>query len=526
MNCSEIPKFVSQTPAAPHWEKIGVRSHHGVGLALFSLRTENGSGIGEFSDLIPFIKWLKSLKFDVLQLLPINDTGSHRYPYGALSVFALNPIYLKMKDLPMIRLLPESSEQLAELRALNAADRLDYSAVLAIKMSLLNSCYQAYGEEICQERPYTVFKQNNPWVKEYALFKVFKQISHDANSLEWKPEWQYSNTLYETYAEQAEFYIFLQYLCFEQMSRVKKYADSCQFLLKGDLPILVDRDSADVWRHPEYFDLDYSAGAPPDFYNAEGQDWGFPVYQWENLAKDDYFFWKERLRVAENFYHLYRLDHVVGFYRIWAKPLNSDHSRPHFIPEDPSLWIPHGEAIMKALLRHSKMLPIGEDLGTVPDVVRESQKNLGICGTKVIRWEREKINEHNFLNYSDYHPLSLTCVSTHDSETLASWWQTHNQDAEAFCRFKHWEVSRTLTFDRHLEILRDSHATPSLFHINLIQEYLALFTELVWESPEKERINIPGVEDPQNWTYRIKPTLEELFNHQGLHEAMERIMNF
>ena len=176
------------------------------------------------------------------------------------------------------------------------------------------------------------------------------------------------------------------------------------------------------------------------------------------------------------------------------------------------------------MLASSNMLPIAEDLGDVPPEVRVCLSELGICGTKVMRWERYWEKDKSFIPFKDYPPLSMTCVSTHDSRTLQLWWSDFPDEAKDYAAFKHWTYSPTLTVEQRKEILWDSHHTPSLFHINLLQEYLALFPELVWPQPEDERINIPGKVLATNWLYRFRPSVEELTAHEGLKKAIEQIL--
>ena len=162
------------------------------------------------------------------------------------------------------------------------------------------------------------------------------------------------------------------------------------------------------------------------------------------------------------------------------------------------------------------LLPIGEDLGTVPTEVRKTMADLGICGTKVMRWERYWEEDSSFIPLDKYPQESMTTVSTHDSETLLGWWQEQEKEAKAFCKEKGWTYSKELSHEKYTEILRASHHTSSLFHINLIGEYLAAFPDLSWASSKEERINIPGTTGKQNWSYRIRPTLEEVSEHEGL----------
>jgi 4-alpha-glucanotransferase len=176
------------------------------------------------------------------------------------------------------------------------------------------------------------------------------------------------------------------------------------------------------------------------------------------------------------------------------------------------------------MLNASPMLPIAEDLGTVPLAVRRTLMELGICGTKVMRWERHWDQDGAFIPIQNYPELSMTCVSTHDSETLQIWWKERKDEAEKYAQFKGWEYTPELLNPQRKHILWDSHHTTSLFHINLLQEYFAIFPELVWSDPQDERINIPGKILPTNWTYRFRPSVEEFTTHADLESAMKGIL--
>ncbi len=505
------------------------RSHHGIDIPLFSIRTANSSGIGEFLDLLPLIDWCAQIGMDTIQILPIYDSGNDPSPYNALSSCALNPLYLSLRSLPYLEEYPHLQKKLEELQPFNHTQRVCYRDLLPLKMHWLRAYFDLIGPSLIRSSAFRSFIDQHAWVETYALFKVLKEQCEGRPWQEWPQDLKHlSKQAYRLLidAEWVEicFYIALQYLCYRQMHQVKEYAAAKQMLLMGDIPILISPDSADVWHEPDLFDLTLSAGAPPDAYNKAGQDWGFPLFHWELMKKTHYHWWKTRLACADTLYDFYRLDHAVGFFRIWGIPLGSPPKEGMFIPEDKMLWIPQGKAILEMMLKASSMQPIAEDLGTVPDEVRATLRELGICGTKVIRWERNWEGDREFIPFEDYPRLSLTCVSTHDTETLQLWWQRETEEAKAFARFKRWHYAPLLSKDQRKELLYDSHHTPSLFHINLLQEYLALFPELVWPSPEEERINIPGTLLPTNWTYRFRISLEELAAHPALKTTLRSLI--
>lgn len=525
----EIEKFISTTPAAGHWGRIGLRHHHGICLPLFSLHSNESCGIGEFYDLSLLFRWCRSVGMDVIQLLPLNDTGNDTSPYNALSAYALNPIHLSLTRLPHIKGKQKFSHQIRELQILNTTPRVDYPKVAALKMQFLREYFENVFPSILEQPDYRQFLEANPWTKKYAIFKALKIKTGWQRWSEWPSEWRTLPVesfyrLFEGFESEVSFHLLLQYLCFKQFKEMKEEAADHGVFLKGDIPILISKESADVWGERDLFHTDYSAGVPPDMYNSEGQNWGFPLYNWEEIEKNGYSWWKKRLEVASHYYDIYRLDHIVGFYRIWRIPENSSARYGSFVPPEQWKWLEHGEKILRKLLSFSHMLPIGEDLGTVPPEVRQSLRSLGICGTKVMRWERVWNEDKRFIKHADYEPLSMTTVSTHDSETLKQWWLNQTEEAKEFAKFKGWDYIPNLLDERHFQILRDSHHTSSLFHINLLQEYLVQIPGMTSRLLEDERINLPGVVSEKNWSYRFLPSVEEITSSPELRNLITHLL--
>lgn len=512
-----------KSTAGEQWKRYGVKTHHGINTPLFSLHTQQSCGIGEFTDLLPLFPWMKSVGFDILQLLPLNDSGLDPSPYNALSSCALNPVHLGLNSLPGREENSKLFEELSEFKILNAKPFVDYIKVRKEKMKWLKKYYEAMKSKI----DYSLILQDHPWVRPYALFKALKEKNGWKNWQEWPASDIPKNPLefdklYSENIEGAKFHVFVQKLCLDQMKTVKKAAEESQILIKGDIPILISPDSADVWHEPYLFKMDYAAGAPPDMYSKEGQYWGFPLFNWEAMEKDNFRWWIQRLKTAENFYHLYRIDHIVGFYRIWAIPRGKKALEGHFDPENEKLWIPKGEKLLTMMIKNCNMLPIGEDLGVIPNGVRLSMQKMGICGTKVMRWERSW-NEPGqpFIPITSYILPSMTTVSVHDSEPVNMWWDQSPEEAKAYAATKSWEYSTPIPLPYYQKILWDSHHTTSLLHINLLQEYLAQFSELHGSNPEDERINIPGVISDRNWSCRYKPSVDEIIKHKPLKQLLQ-----
>ena len=525
----ELKQKLSQTKAGTQWNNVGVKDHHGICVPLFSLITENSCGVGEFLDLIPMIMWCKSIGLDVIQLLPLNDTGLGTSPYSAISANALNPLHISIHALPNIERIPDYQSKIQKIHYWNRTTRVKYHIVRDLKLSLLREYFSIVYSDVKHTADYREFLAHNRWLSSYVLFKSIKEALFWKNWEEWplqlkSPSEQALSDLREEHRESCEFNEFIQYFCFKQLESVKKVAQENGVFIKGDIPILISKDSADVWSMRRYFLLHNIAGAPPDQYNRDGQYWGFPTYDWEELEKNGYDWWKERLNVASRLYHLYRIDHVVGFFHLWTIPEGRPAKEGFFVPEREEKWVPHGKKLMEMMLGSAPILPIGEDLGMVPKSVKQCLYDLGICGTKVMRWERRWDGDEDFIPVDEYPPVTMTTVSTHDSDTLQLWWRHFPKDAKLFSAFKNWDYKPFLTAEHHQEILWDSHHSSSLFHINLLQEYLALCPDLVSKDIHMERINIPGKVLDTNWTYRFHSPVEKIVENIHLRNIMNDIL--
>lgn len=523
-----LEKMLSRGKSALQWQIIGTRSHTGICLPLSALHTAKSGGIGEFLDLIPLMDWCLELKMDLIQLLPLQDTGFETSPYNAVSSCALHPIYLSLYALPHLE-DPSLKEKIKELEQLNSSERVDFTTVLSHKMNLFALYFEKYGSHIIECEKFHLFIKENPWIKPYALFKVFQHQMDGASFFSWPDELKYPSAqkykeLLSTYAKDMSFYLALQYLCYEQLREVKEQADAKKILLKGDIPLLINPNSADVWFHPEFFNLDLSIGAPPDIYCKEGQNWGFPGLHWMAMKKEGFSWWKNRLSYASNFYHLYRIDHAVGIFRLWAIPQGKNAPEGSFVPADENLWGPHGSEILDTFLQVSSMLPIAEDLGVVPRIVRPILAEFGIPGTKVMRWERNWDGDHTFTSPLKYPKLSLTCISTHDSPTLEQWWRDYPEESAVYAKQKGWAYHPKITQDQRKTILEESNSSASLFHISLLSEYLALVPDFVFPNPNHERINVPGTTLATNWTYKFRKSLEEMASSELLKEAIQSVL--
>ena len=515
---------------ARHWERVGTRRRLGVAVPLFSLRSERSAGIGDVADLERLVDWCQAIGATVVQLLPLNDMGTGTAPYGAISAFATDPIYIALDRLPAAATDAQHAERAVELgRRLEGAARIDYPRVRREKMAMLEDAFARSRDRIANDGSFSSFVATNAdWLDDYALYRTLREV-HD-----WRP-WEDWDGAYagkdalrrfaDAHAERLDFHRFHQWVIDGQLTAARAYASERGVLLKGDVPILVGRDSADVWRRRELFRLDTSAGAPPDYYAEDGQNWGFPTYDWDVSWRDDCAWWRRRLAHAERYFDLYRIDHVVGLFRIWTIPHGEETGRNgRFVPEDEGVWGAQGRRILEMMLDASRMLPLAEDLGTIPDVCRDTLADMGICGTKVIRWERRWHGDQRFIPPEDYPPLSMATLSTHDSETFRGWWADYPEERQLF-----WEdmgrsgPAPTLDPAVHEACLVHAARVRSTFLILAIQDILAP-ARLLHDDPEDNRVNVPGTVTDRNWTYRLPVTLERLLANPRMNEHLARLL--
>lgn len=525
----ELKDYISTTPSAKHWEKIGLYPHHGIILPLFSLRSEKSSGIGEYLDLIKVIDWCADIGFDVIQLLPLNETNLDPSPYNALSSCALNPVHLSLHALDGINENKYLKQKLKSFSIFSTYQRYPYLQIRKLKMDFLYEYYHYIFNDLKSDKSFQNFLTNNSWLEEYALFRTLLDKQGLKPWYLWPEEFQKINETniakyIKIHHEDMHLYYALQYFCYKQLSQIKKYAEQKNVFLLGDIPILVSKNSHDVWFNKSIFDNNYIAGAPPDAYSIYGQKWGFPIFNWNKLKETNYHWWTRRLKTYVNYYHIYRIDHLVGFFRIWSMQEHEDAMEGRFFPRDPAIWNKNGNERLTMMLNSSELLPVAEDLGLIPKMVYKSLRNLGICGTKVIPWERNIFG--NYIKFQHYEPLSMTTLSTHDSDTFQQWWQNTPNHAVKFAKFKNWSYKSLLSHHQRKELLRDAHNTSSVFHLNLLQEYLALYPKLIWPKSDDERINDPRPPiKATNWTYRFRPSFDTILDHKNLNDDLKEILS-
>lgn len=310
----------------------------GTQVPVFSLRTRKSAGIGDFGDLKTMIDFVASTGQKVLQLLPINDTTithtwTDSYPYSCISVFAIHPQYADLHALPELKDAKARAEAEKTRAELNALDKIDYEKVNDFKINYLRQIFNQEGGKMMKTAEYKAFFQDTElWLVPYAQYSYLRDKNGTADFNQWPDHQVWDEAERKALADpktaaykNVAFFYFVQFVLDRQMQEAHEHAKAKGVILKGDIPIGVNRNGCDVWTEPKYFNLNGQAGAPPDDFSANGQNWGFPTYNWFEMLKDDCQWWNRRFQNMARYFDAYRIDHVLGFFRIWEIPVHSVH---------------------------------------------------------------------------------------------------------------------------------------------------------------------------------------------------------
>lgn len=308
----------------------------GTAIPVFSLRTNNSCGIGDFKDLKLMVDLMEKTSQNVLQILPINDTIMTKtwvdsYPYGAISIYAIHPMYLNLEEIGIIkdREFTERFKKRAE--KLNKLEEIDYEKVNNLKWNYISKIYTQEAEKTFKTKDYKeFFASNKYWLIPYAAFSFLRDKYKTANFRVWKEHSLFNREKIELLCspdsaiyDKIAIHFFVQYHLHKQLSEAHIYANSKKVILKGDIPIGINKNSVEAWAEPHLFNFNGQAGAPPDDFSVKGQNWGFPTYKWDVMEKDGYAWWKNRFRKMEEYFDAYRIDHILGFFRIWEIPTSA-----------------------------------------------------------------------------------------------------------------------------------------------------------------------------------------------------------
>lgn len=310
----------------------------GTLVPVFSLRSNESFGVGDFGDLKKMIDWVSHTRQRILQILPINDTTithtwTDSYPYSCISIFALHPQYADLNSLPALKDKAQRDKFEALRKELNALSQIDYERVNEAKNEYLRLLFEQEGKGAMASSAFkNFFIENQSWLVPYAQYSYLREVNGTADFSKWADHNQWDEaeraalTSPRTKAyKDVAFYYYVQYVLSSQLKAVHEYATAKRVILKGDIPIGVNRYGCDVWTEPRYFNLNGQAGAPPDDFSVNGQNWGFPTYNWDEMVKDGCQWWIRRFQNMANYFDAYRIDHVLGFFRIWEIPVHSVH---------------------------------------------------------------------------------------------------------------------------------------------------------------------------------------------------------
>jgi 4-alpha-glucanotransferase len=468
MTEQNLSAYLLKKSCADKWKRIGLQRRAGLLVPLFSVYSKKSLGIGELEDLKLLIDWCNQTGLSVIQFLPLNELGANLCPYDSLSSFALEPVYLSLRSFSSFH-QKSIREEIQNFKNAfpTGAPCLDYR-IKERKIKLLWQVFNAEGpyeslefKQFCRQHAY--------WLEDFALFSALKEYHGFLPWYEWQDKYkdrdrQSLMSFRREHERGIIFRMWLQWQLYKQLREIKNYAQSKKVLMKGDLPILVSRDSADVWSHPEFFKLDFSSGAPPDMYCAKGQRWGMPPYNWVRIAHDGYRYLREKLKYAENFYDILRIDHVVGLFRIWSisynEPVQNQGLHGFFDPADEQKWAVQGINLLSVILENTDMLLCAEDLGVIPKVCTETLEKLGIPGNDVQRWVKDWKIKHDFLSAADYRILSVAMLSTHDTTNWSAWWENEagTVDEALFVRKCHERgINYSHIKDKLFDLTRSKH---------------------------------------------------------------------
>ncbi|CAN5393119.1 4-alpha-glucanotransferase [soil metagenome] len=527
----------------------------GLLLPVFALRRKGDLGIGDTLCVEDAIDFLSRHNLGVLQILPVNETGGDNSPYNALSSIALDPLYVSLvPDLvPGLSADILTSQVSSELAQKLSQGPVQYSVVRKLKLDLLFAAFENFDKT---DKVFAQFcTEQSDWLADYALFRsLVDKFDGNACWTNWPleqstlaktKEWLLKSPEAKQIALKQSFYSYVQWVAFSQWGRVRVHADNNSVELMGDIPFGVSRYSADVWCNPQLFDLKWSGGAPPEkFFQSDlftcqwGQNWGIPLYHWPSHEKTNYAFWQRRVKQVASIFHYFRIDHVLGFFRVYSFPWIPERNHefidlteleakkltggelPRFMarPDTPlknaRLNNDQGEKLLKMILAAAPNSGVvAEDLGMVPDYVRPCLQKLHIPGFTIPIFERVE-KDQSFKPKETHEKLSLVTYGTHDHqpirnfyEGLCQWW--HGKDGH-----QGWlEVQRLMVFLGMDEDSPPEHFTPEL-HKRMIEvlmecpSWLAvlMISDLFGVS---QRFNEPGISGDSNWSQRLDRTLAE-----------------
>ncbi len=562
----------------------------GTVIPVFSLRSEGSFGVGDFGDLKMMVDWCAKTRQRVLQILPINDTTSTHtwqdsYPYNSISIYALHPQYMDLRQLPALNDQALSAHYEEIRKELNALPQIDYERMMTAKVAYIQEVFRQEGTKVKRSKEYKeFFALNKEWLEPYARFCFYRDTYGTAVFSQW-PE-----KLTRPAQKVLDFWYFVQYHLDKQMRSAHEYARSKRVVLKGDIPIGVSRDGVEAWIEPRYFNMNGQAGAPPDAFSADGQNWGFPTYNWDEMMKDGCAWWLRRFRKMSEYFDAYRIDHVLGFFRIWEIPVPEksglfgqfspalgmskeeieaygvvgheelflkDHKRndrwhpriavqyqecyqklgeeeknafnrlynDYFYHRNEQFWYQEAMKKLPKLTQATRMLACAEDLGMLPDCVSTVMNELRILTLEIQFMPKDPNLRFGKLKHNPYR--SVATISTHDMAPLRMWWEEDEERTQTY-----YSISLRRGDDKAphplpgwlaKDIISRHLTSRSMLCILSLQDWLAMSEKLRLPDPNAERINIPA--NPRHyWRYRMHLTIEQLLADEDFNEEMVELM--
>lgn len=507
----------------------------GIVVPLFSLTSSRSWGVGEFLDLPAFAEWLGAAGQRVVQVLPLTEIPDEvTSPYSSLTAMALDPIHISLPALEDFAALGGErgldAEERETLDGMRRGDRVDHSAVRALKSRWLRRSFQEFARRersplSRRAQAFGAFAHDEAWwLDDYALFRALRDQQAR------RPWWQWPAPLARrdraaldearaALADEIAYRTYVQWVAAAQWSEARRLSRPLRIF--GDLPFMISGDSPDVWTNQLAFRIDATVGVPPDAFSETGQDWGLPPWRWEVMARTDFLWMRQRARRTAQLFDGFRLDHLVGLYRTYIRPVEPT-VKPFFAPPDEPSQLALGEYLVRIYLESGAEI-IAEDLGTVPDFVRASLARLGVPGFKVFRWERDwRQPGQPYIDPGEYPAVSVATTGTHDTEPLAVWWTTLSPTQRALI-LQIPAVRRHLTEDR-LGGLESAEGFPAAVRDACLRGVLDGRSALaLFPLPDvfgwRDRINTPAQVDDENWTWRLPWPVDRLDQEA---EALDR----
>lgn len=502
----------------------------GVTIPLFSLRTRRDWGIGQITDLPACARFFARAGQKLVQVLPTQELAEgETSPYGALSAFAIDPIYVDVEALPELdaaRIAEVLGEEgRAELERVRQAPTVVYATVRSLKRKVLQAAYARLRENPERAKALSAFVEREAgWLRDHALYAALR-VSHGGYGWSTWPaeERDRAPELLAVAASPKDDgglgtkvleQMYAQFVAHEQWHGAREELRALGVQLMGDMPFIVGSESADVWAHRDQFRTDVSLGAPPDDFSAEGQAWGLPAYDWKAMDGDDLGWLRSRAAHAADLFDRFRIDHVVGFFRQWVKPHaqeGEEAPKGAFDPAEEPAQQARGEKVLRAMIAASgPNAVIAEDLGVIPDFVRETMRALELPGYKVLPWERDDGIPRDPRAFP---ARSVATWSTHDTLPITQWWyELSDTERERIAKLD--DIPLDLPEgERELRLVKLLFSSASELTLLLAQEILG----------DKSRINLPGTVTDENWTWRLSRPIEELSEDESVLARLESI---